>query len=215
MQGTPMWSVDHDSGSGARGGEVTQSHADLIKEIRGGSQAAATALYARYRIYVLVRVRRRLNAWHKGLDPRIDAEDVAQDVWTDIYDALKRHSWLREPIPFAKFLHKVTADRCRMAVRAHICTQCRAITSEETWGVAEQTVCGTTDPAEAVAAEDWLVSHLHGLPSLTLSIMVWHLRGHSAQELARAGYGEVRTIQRMIRQIKLQWQKEWNAWKGG
>ena len=83
----------------------------LLDRVRDGDQDSLAVLFSRHRDRLWSMVNFRLDSRLKG---RVDADDVLQDVWFDVFRKVQR---LRDPQAFRCWLYRVTRDRAFRILR--------------------------------------------------------------------------------------------------
>lgn len=177
------------------------SDRDLLRELRGGDDSAATRLYERYA--------RRLLALTEGktspdLAGRFDPEDVVQSVFrsffrraqTGLYDVPEGSDlW---PLLLVIALHKIRArGSFHRAARRDVRRERPA---------PDDTLARSLDRVESREPQPFLrlvaLEVLESLPAPLGQIVRWRLEGYEVAEIARRAGRSKRSVERLLRECR-------------
>jgi RNA polymerase sigma factor (sigma-70 family) len=187
--------------------ERDEPWAELLEQVRAGSQDAATRFYERYERRVILYIRVRFLRTGNALRREIDSDDLAQIAWRRVYEAVRKGEVLfRTEGELVRFLLTVTANCCRMEIRSRVEADKRSIRHVVPLNASHQAIPGRApDPAEAVALADSLQKFVQTLPRLHRTVILYRQQGMSVSEFAQKLSLGVRTIERMLERQRRRW----------
>jgi RNA polymerase sigma-70 factor (ECF subfamily) len=185
---------------------MTDSSAELLKDLQSGEPEAAARIHARYRARLAALARARISP---RLGRRIDADDVLQSAWRSFFrhagDANYRVErggdlWrLLQAIVRHKLLSNVERHQ---AARRAIGRESEPV-AEDSANLGPQAIAREGTPAdEAALAEVWRMAR-EALSPDERTVFDLRLASHTIDEIAQAMGRSERTIRRWLTQIKL------------
>jgi RNA polymerase sigma factor (sigma-70 family) len=184
---------------------IEGSFADLLERVRAGSQDAWRTLVARYKRGMLHVIGCFIAPRH-ALWRRMDPADIMQEVWKSVFEALVAGTAFPDEHRFVAFLKTVTRDRAHLQMRLHVARKKRSIGREERSSAGCDICSKESGPGESAAASDLLEKWLDGSASLDeRAVLVWSLRGYTAQELADNMQMNIRTVRRVVQRARVRW----------
>jgi DNA-directed RNA polymerase specialized sigma24 family protein len=130
---------------------------ELVRRTRDGSQDAETTLHARYHAFVLEAISRSyLLPGGPKLSQIVGADDLAQEVWMRVFQAIRKGTTFASEGKFRGFLRAVTRNCFLQLYRNHMLCDRRSLRRQVRFNPAahDRPTTGKTDPAESAADND-------------------------------------------------------------
>ncbi len=173
------------------------SDADLVRFFHAGQDWAATQLHARYRKRVLGLVQQN---WPSSMQRRCDPEDIAQEVFTRFFRAVKRGIYSTcEETNLWGFLLVVTLNQIRKTAAQHLSGR-RDIRQTVGPGACEDDAAAR----QAATAHSRLVvgELLESLPQNMRRAVQCRLEGFTIQEIAHDLLISHRAAERLLQSVR-------------
>jgi RNA polymerase sigma factor (sigma-70 family) len=198
-------------GQASPGERLNQSDnfAELMEQVRQGSQEAAAQVWRQYGSYVIYVVRRSL---HQSLRAHVDSQDFAQDVWASFFRALPPADNLQTPEALFRFLTRMARNKV-IDEHRRLNRQVRDVKRDVSHGVFLGDNARIDEreptPSQLVAAED-LLDGIAATESPDRSRIVRLRReGLSDVEIAARVRVTTRSVRRVIQHVKRLFRQKW------
>lgn len=180
----------------------------LMDRVAQGDQQAAAQLLHRYGSAVIMVIRQRLDQ-NSRLRSIYDTDDFAQSVWSDFFAGPAKCNRFATPVDFVKYLTGMSRNQVRKAVREQLMTQkrdlCRSrhLSDPHIAAAADAVADPAPTPAQyAVSREEW-EGWLKSLTSDQQRLILMVRAGFSREEIAGQFCRSLRTIERMVDELRL------------
>jgi RNA polymerase sigma factor (sigma-70 family) len=188
---------------------------DLMLRWRAGDQRAATELFHRYASRLILFVRRRLPS---RLGRRLDPEDVVQSAYRCFFGGSRDGRYVSQRGgDLWQLLVTITLHKLQMHVKRNR-RQKRTVDREQNphgqdglHGLPIDVLAQQPSPIEAAALADEVEQLMRGLEPRNRRILEMRLQGYNLEEIAAATECGLRTVCRVLEQVKgqlKQWQPE-------
>jgi RNA polymerase sigma factor (sigma-70 family) len=175
--------------------EVDEEFCELIRQVRAGSQEAATTLTRRYQHHVMLTARRMLSA---RLRAKFDSSDFVQAVWASFFAKCLDREEFSHPKHLVAYLVGMARRKVQLEVRQQITTKKRDLRRECPLKHAEQAASTQPRPsAEVIAREAW-TRLLAGQPDHYQKMVHLRLQGHTLEEISSRLSVNERTVRRAL-----------------
>lgn len=179
---------------------------NLLERVQQGDQAAATELFRRYVARLMALARSRLPS---TLAQRVDPEDVVQSAYRSFFAATAegRYDSQRGEDLWALLatitLHKVHRQIERFKAQKRDWERELHFGSEESLvSLRAQALAAQPSPAEAAALADEVAHLMRRLDPGQRLVLELRLQGHMLEEIAVQTGRSVRTVRRILDQVK-------------
>lgn len=180
----------------------TQSgFAELMAELRDGSESAATQLVDQYAPYILRAVRRTLN--HE-IRAKFDSIDFAQAVWCSVFAKPTKLHDIQTPEQLIRLLSAMSRNKVIDEIRRRMETQKHDVRrerqyAETTAAVNEGVASREPSPSQvAIVREEWK-RMLDELPPQHREVLALRLKGRTHESIAKQLNISPKTVQRVLR----------------
>lgn len=179
----------------------------LMALVAQGYPQAAAQLFNLYKDGVLGVIRSHLNR-HKRLRSRLDAEDVSQNVWIDLFANPSKCQDFTAHAEFVKYIKGIAYHKADKAIRKHLDTQKRDLRrehhlSEPGLAAAAYAIVDPHPPlGQRIASEEEWDRWLFSLTSDEQRVILMLRAGFSRRETAAEVGCSERSIERLIASIR-------------
>ncbi len=188
-------SVEHEGG-----GDDLRS---LLRRIKGGDEAAARELLARYEAQVRLVVRRQLP---RLLRSRFDSLDFLQSVWGSFFRRMRLdQDEIEEPRVLVAFLAKVAKNKVIDEYRRAASKKADMNLEKSLWdegGRTRELVAGGDSPSEVAEAREELSRLQNFLPDDRRIVLDLRVQGLSTREIGEKLQISERTVRRVIEDLR-------------
>jgi RNA polymerase sigma-70 factor, ECF subfamily len=175
----------------------------LMQRLRGGEDAAARQVFARFAGRLIGLARCQLAP---RLAQRIDPEDVVQSVYKSFFHRYGAEALAADEDGLWGLLARITVRKCADRARYHQ-AGCRDVDREEPGGGAEpwpDPAGREPTPDEAAVLAETVEGLMRGLDGDERPIIELSLQGHSTQEISRQLGRAERSVRRLRERVRKQ-----------
>jgi RNA polymerase sigma factor (sigma-70 family) len=177
--------------------ESTSTDASLVRRARGGDQAAATRIHARYGRRLRGLARRRLNG---ELAPRVDPEDVVQSAMKSFFRAAVDGVYtVPQSGELWQLLAAITRNKVRRATVRHTAEKRDARRTSGGDAVRQLLDADPRPAAELrLLVEEMLAEHSDG----ECRMVRMRMEGYTVAQIAEACARSKRTVERVLQEFR-------------